>query len=77
MTKRSDTSGERVVTLAAKPRRPCPICGRPAVKAHRPFCSARCADVDLGHWVSGRYRVPSAEEPEDASGSGPGDDDEV
>ena len=39
-------AGEKVVTLAAKPRRPCPICGRPAVKAHRPFCSTRCADAD-------------------------------
>jgi endogenous inhibitor of DNA gyrase (YacG/DUF329 family) len=77
MTKRPDKSGERVVTLAAKPRRPCPICGRPAVKAHRPFCSARCADVDLGLWVSGRYRIPSEEEPEDASGDGSVDDDEA
>jgi hypothetical protein len=38
MSKESRKAGEKVVTLAAKPRRPCPICGRPAVKAHRPFC---------------------------------------
>lgn len=62
MTKRPGKTGETVVTLAAKPRRPCPICGRPAVREHRPFCSARCADVDLGNWVSGRYRIPSEEE---------------
>jgi uncharacterized protein len=67
MGKSSDKTGETVVTLAAKPRRPCPICGRPAVKAHRPFCSTRCTDADLGNWISGRYRVPTDEEPEDAS----------
>lgn len=64
MSKESRKAGEKVVTLAAKPRRPCPICGRPAVKAHRPFCSTRCADADLGHWISGRYCIPTDEEPE-------------
>lgn len=38
--------------------RPCPTCGSPAVERHRPFCSARCAQVDLGRWFSGRYTVP-------------------
>lgn len=39
--------------------KPCEICGRPAeVPRFRPFCSARCADVDLGRWFSGGYRVP-------------------
>lgn len=66
MSKSSGKTGETVVTLAAKPRRPCPICGRPAVKAHRPFCSTRCADADLGNWISGRYRIPTGEEPDDA-----------
>ncbi|WP_183480981.1 DNA gyrase inhibitor YacG [Komagataeibacter kakiaceti] len=40
---------------------PCPICGQPAQTRYRPFCSRRCADVDLGRWFSGQYRVPSAE----------------
>ncbi len=66
MSKSSGKTGETVVTLSAKPRRPCPICGRPAIKAHRPFCSARCADVDLGHWISGGYRIPTDEELEEA-----------
>ena len=45
-------------------RRTCPICGRPATAAsHRPFCSARCADIDLGRWLDGRYRIPSEEAP--------------
>lgn len=42
---------------------PCPICGQPAQPQYRPFCSRRCADVDLGRWFSGQYRVPSAEIP--------------
>ena len=37
----------------------CPICGRPRVHAYRPFCSARCRDVDLGRWVGEAYRVPA------------------
>ncbi|WP_428375278.1 DNA gyrase inhibitor YacG [Lichenicoccus sp.] len=45
---------------------PCPICGRPAMPTTRPFCSKRCAEVDLGRWFSGTYRVPSTRlEPED------------
>jgi uncharacterized protein len=40
---------------------PCPICGKPAAAATRPFCSRRCADVDLGRWLSGRYVVPGAD----------------
>ncbi|HEY7578733.1 MAG TPA: DNA gyrase inhibitor YacG [Acetobacteraceae bacterium] len=40
----------------------CPICGRPIAKEFRPFCSRRCADVDLGRWLTGQYRVPAVEE---------------
>lgn len=39
----------------------CPICGRPAVPAFRPFCSKRCRDQDLLNWLSGRYAVPAVE----------------
>jgi endogenous inhibitor of DNA gyrase (YacG/DUF329 family) len=35
----------------------CPICGKPVVEAVRPFCSRRCANVDLGRWLTGQYRV--------------------
>lgn len=42
----------------------CPICEKPAVQAYRPFCSKRCADVDLGKWLNGAYAVPSTD-PED------------
>jgi uncharacterized protein len=38
----------------------CPICGKSSMAEVQPFCSRRCADVDLGHWLTGQYRVPSA-----------------
>jgi uncharacterized protein len=38
--------------------KPCPICGKSAVAEFRPFCSKRCADVDLNRWLSGVYAVP-------------------
>lgn len=49
----------------------CPICDKPVVPAFRPFCSKRCADVDLHRWLSGSYVIPGLEdEPpaEDADG---------
>jgi uncharacterized protein len=45
--------------------RPCPRCGKPAVLRHRPFCSARCANLDLGAWLKGDYRIPAADDDED------------
>jgi uncharacterized protein len=42
----------------------CPICGKPAAFATRPFCSKRCADIDLHRWLGGVYAIPAAEEPE-------------
>jgi endogenous inhibitor of DNA gyrase (YacG/DUF329 family) len=43
----------------------CPICGKPTAPAHRPFCSGRCRNIDLGRWLHGVYRVESDEGPED------------
>ncbi len=43
----------------------CPICSKPTDPAYRPFCSKRCADVDLGRWLTGGYALPSAEEAPD------------
>jgi endogenous inhibitor of DNA gyrase (YacG/DUF329 family) len=45
-------------------RRRCVHCGKPVVAQWRPFCSKRCADLDLGRWLSGTYRIPTNEEPE-------------
>ena len=43
----------------------CPICGKPTNPDYRPFCSKRCADVDLQRWLSGRYAIPAVEDDED------------
>lgn len=42
----------------------CAICGRPIVAEYRPFCSKRCADVDLQRWLSGAYAIPAVEDDE-------------
>jgi len=43
----------------------CPICGKAATVAeYRPFCSKRCADIDLGNWLGERYTVPAVEPPD-------------
>ena len=36
----------------------CPICGKPATEASKPFCSERCRDVDLNRWLSDSYAIP-------------------
>lgn len=51
-----------------KPAAACPICGKPVDPAHKPFCSKRCADVDLNRWLNGAYVI--------AGEDGLGDDDE-
>ncbi|RUS58494.1 DNA gyrase inhibitor YacG [Pseudorhodobacter sp. E13] len=43
----------------------CPICKREADPKYRPFCSRRCADVDLGKWLSGSYAIPAEAVDED------------
>jgi endogenous inhibitor of DNA gyrase (YacG/DUF329 family) len=52
----------------------CPICRKPSTKDFAPFCSRRCADVDLQRWFSGGYVVPGA--PEDDEDNPAGDEDE-
>ncbi len=44
---------------AATAARRCPICGKPTVHEHRPFCSRRCADIDLARWLGGGYAIAS------------------
>jgi uncharacterized protein len=41
--------------------RACPICERPAQLRYKPFCSKRCADVDLNRWLTGKYAIPVEE----------------
>ena len=47
----------------------CPICGSAAAERYRPFCSSRCADIDLSQWLKGRYYIPTSEAPRDEQGS--------
>ena len=42
----------------------CPICGKPAEEGFRPFCSRRCANVDLGRWLDGAYTIPGEPVPD-------------
>ena len=60
----------RAVRIAAK----CPICGKPDTANYRPFCSKRCAHIDLGRWLKEGYRVETAEGPmeDEAAGLPPG-----
>ena len=41
--------------------RRCPICGKPRDARYDPFCSKRCADIDLHRWLKGGYVIPGAE----------------
>lgn len=52
---------------APKPA-PCPICKAPPKADYAPFCSKRCADVDLHRWLSGGYAIPASED--DSEGVG-------
>jgi endogenous inhibitor of DNA gyrase (YacG/DUF329 family) len=54
--RRSPGTGVPSGEIATKAK--CPQCGRPVVLAYRPFCSKRCADIDLSRWLNGVYAVP-------------------
>ena len=49
----------------------CPNCGGESVYAEtnpfRPFCSARCKNIDFGAWASEGFRVPADNEPVEPS----------
>lgn len=51
----------------------CPICSAQAAAAFKPFCSKRCADVDLHRWLSGGYAIPAVEA-DDVDGEDDGGD---
>lgn len=60
--------------MSEKPvhERKCVICGKPQAEKYKPFCSKRCADVDLNRWFSGGYAIPAAEEDEPDEEAPPG-----
>jgi endogenous inhibitor of DNA gyrase (YacG/DUF329 family) len=51
----------------------CPICGKPSDSGRTPFCSPRCADVDLNRWLKGAYAIPAVEIDEEDESEQPGD----
>jgi endogenous inhibitor of DNA gyrase (YacG/DUF329 family) len=55
--------------MAAK----CPLCGKPAADRFKPFCSKRCADLDLNQWFKGGYAIPGP--PVDPTPSNPSEND--
>ncbi|MCB2075407.1 MAG: DNA gyrase inhibitor YacG [Novosphingobium sp.] len=48
-----------------QPQRKCPICGKPRVEKHAPFCSSRCRDRDLVKWLDDGYSLPGPAAPPD------------
>ncbi len=40
----------------------CPICKNETIEKYRPFCSKRCADVDLYHWLKGNYSLEAIDQ---------------
>ena len=48
--------------MAEAPRKKCPVCGKPMVEEFKPFCSKRCADVDLNRWLTGNYVIPARDD---------------
>ncbi len=66
MTKRPKQAADVVPLKSAK----CPTCGEPAQAEHKPFCSVRCANADLGRWLNGDYRIPTDETPGEADMEG-------
>jgi endogenous inhibitor of DNA gyrase (YacG/DUF329 family) len=67
---RSPKASSAAAATSAGPS--CPVCGKPRTEEYRPFCSKRCADVDLGRWLKGTYVIPG-EADADEDGEGPGD----
>ena len=61
---------------AAETPAKCPICGKPGQPTYAPFCSRRCADIDLGRWLKGGYAIPGRPEDDQDKGAGtpPGED---
>ncbi len=48
----------------------CPICGRATETRFKPFCSKRCADLDLGRWLKGAYAIPATEDSDEEETKG-------
>jgi uncharacterized protein len=63
--------------VSSGPVRRCPLCKKAAQAPHLPFCSKRCADIDLGKWFSNTYAIAGAtddDEDEKSENAGRPDD---
>ncbi|RUT31305.1 DNA gyrase inhibitor YacG [Arsenicitalea aurantiaca] len=58
--------------IPLRPVRPCPICGQNSSQAFHPFCSGRCADIDLNRWLTGSYVIPAGTGEDDGGDDAPG-----
>ena len=52
----------------------CPICGTPPDPHYQPFCSKRCADIDLHRWLKGSYVIPREEPGHETEAGDEGDE---
>ena len=52
----------------------CAICGKPQNPKNKPFCSPRCADIDLGRWLKGSYAIPAVDDDDDEDGMSSSDE---
>lgn len=52
-----------------RPKRPCPVCGKPSQQKFHPFCSSRCAQIDLHRWLGEGYAIPASEPEQDDQSS--------
>ena len=50
-----------------KPIRTCALCEKPVAEKYTPFCSKRCADIDLGRWLNGSYVIEGSDSPSSES----------
>ncbi|OYX08180.1 MAG: DNA gyrase inhibitor YacG [Rhizobiales bacterium 32-66-8] len=70
----AQAAGPSVASAASL--KPCAVCGKPAQPRYKPFCSPRCADIDLGRWLKGSYVIPGEPVEETETGLPPRERDE-
>jgi len=58
-------TAKNVHHFTSRKSRPCPMCKKPSTEEFHPFCTKRCADVDLGKWLGGNYAIPAVEPADD------------
>ena len=51
----------------------CSLCDAEVIEDYRPFCSKRCADIDLGRWLTGKYAISGSDDAEEDGLVTPGD----